>query len=67
MDNFSTANFLSGYGDLLSTTELAQVFRVSKQTVYKELRDGKFGEPIKIGRAYLISKAYIIRKFFDVA
>jgi len=58
---------LAGYGDLLSVSELAEIFRVSKQTVYKELRAGKFGEPIRIGRAFLIPKIHIYMKYFNTA
>lgn len=62
-----SSDILCGYGDLLSTDELAKIFRVSKQTIYKEMRAGKFGEPIQIGRAYLIPKIHIIRKYFEDA
>jgi len=58
---------LMKYGDLLSVAELSELFRVSKQTIYKEIRAGKFGEPIQIGRAYLIPKIHIIRKYFEDA
>ena len=61
MDN---NNALSEYRDLLSAKDLADIFGVSKQTIYKELKDGKFGTPIQIGRAYKIPKIYVIKKFF---
>jgi excisionase family DNA binding protein len=51
------------YGDLLSADELAKIFRVSKQTIYKEIKAGKFGKPIQIGRAYLIPKVYILKNY----
>ena len=57
-------DLLSGYGDLLSADELAKIFRVSKQTIYKEIRAGKFGKAIQIGRAYLIPKIYILKEYF---
>ena len=58
-------NLLSEYGDLLSADELAKIFRVSKQTIYKEIRAGTFGKPIQIGRAYLIPKIHILKKYFE--
>lgn len=52
------------YKDLLSVTDLSKIFEVSKQTIYKEIKDGKFGSPIKIGRTYKVPKIYILQKFF---
>ena len=57
-------DLFSEYGDLLSADELAKIFRVSKQTIYKEIKAGKFGKPIQIGRAYLIPKIYILKEYF---
>jgi len=56
---------LTDFGDLLSTKDLARLFGVSKQTIYKELKAGKFGVPIQIGRAYLVPKIYIEQRFFS--
>ena len=55
---------LDKYRDLLSADDLMEIFRVSKATIYKEIQDGKFGTPIRIGRAYKIPKIYIWDKFF---
>lgn len=57
-------NVLMDYHDLLSIQDLATIFSVSAQTVYKELRNGKFGNPIRIGRAIKVPKAYIIKRYF---
>lgn len=54
---------LTEYRDLLSVEDLAKIFGVSKQTIYKELRDGKFGKPIQIGRAYKVSKIFVAKNF----
>ncbi|MCL2717237.1 MAG: DUF3102 domain-containing protein [Lachnospiraceae bacterium] len=43
---------------------LSKIFSVSKQTIYKEMKSGKFGEPVRIGRAYKIPKIFIWNKFF---
>jgi predicted DNA-binding transcriptional regulator AlpA len=55
---------LSEYRDLLSAADLSEIFAVSIGTIYKEMRNGKFGTPIKIGRAYKIPKIYIIERYF---
>jgi len=55
---------LADYGDLLSVADLSTLFEVSKQTIYREIRNGKFGEPIRIGRAYKIPKIYLLEKYF---
>ena len=55
---------LDGYKDLLSVSDLSNIFEVSKQTIYRELKEGKFGTPIKIGRAYKIPKIYILQRYF---
>jgi len=56
---------LAGYKDLLSVKDLMEIFEVSKQTVYKELKNGKFGNPIVIGRSIKIPKNYIIQRYFQ--
>lgn len=55
---------LKEYKDLLSCKDLAKIFDTTTNTIYKEIQRGKFGEPIKIGRAYKIPKSYILSKFF---
>ena len=60
----SLAPILAGYGDLLSVADLAEIFKISKTTAYKGIKDGKFGTPIKIGRAFLFPKVHIISRFF---
>lgn len=57
-------NVLSNYGDLLNVEDLSTIFEVSKNTIYKSVKDGKFGTPIQIGRAYKVPKTYVIKKFF---
>jgi len=57
---------LDSYGDLMSTKDLSTFLGVSKQTIYKEIRDGKFGVPLKFGREYRIPKIYISRKYLQV-
>jgi excisionase family DNA binding protein len=64
MENIIEASPLAGFRDLLSVDDLAEIFGVSKQTVYKELREGKFGNPIQIGRAYKVPKIFVVRQFF---
>jgi excisionase family DNA binding protein len=56
---------LNKYKDLLSVDDLAEIFNVSKTTVYKEIKQNKFGVPIQIGRAYKIPKNYILKKYFS--
>ena len=55
---------LEKYRDLLSVKDLTEIFGVSKQTIYKNIKDGKFGTPIKIGRAFKIPRIYIWENFF---
>ena len=55
---------LNDYGDLLSVKDLSELLGVSEQTVYKEIKNGKFGEPLKFGRAYRIPKIAIIQRYF---
>jgi len=63
MDN---PKIFTDYNDLLSVNDLSKIFNVSKQTIYKELHNGKFGQPIQIGRAYKIPKTYIVQRYFNV-
>ena len=55
---------LEHYGDLLSVKDLSGLFGVSVQTIYKEIRDGKFGKPLKFGRVYRVPKIYIYERYF---
>lgn len=55
---------LTDYNDLLSVEDLAKIFQVSKQTIRKEIKAGKFGAPIFIGRAFKVPKLYVISRFF---
>ena len=67
LENYDTNSVaLSGYRDLLSVEDLTKIFEVSKQTIYKSLREGAFGTPIQIGRAYKIPKIYILHRYFQV-
>ena len=54
---------LDNYGDLMTVADLATFLGVSKQTVYSEIRQGKFGVPLKFGRSYRVPKVYIAQKF----
>ena len=56
---------LTKYKDLLTVEDLMEIFNVGKTTIYKELKQGKFGSPIQIGRAYKIPKNYIVKNFFQ--
>ena len=53
------------YRDLLSVKDLGKIFDVSEATIYKEIKRGKFGTPINIGRAFKIPRTYIFDKFFE--
>ena len=55
---------LDNYGDLLTAKDLSEFLGVSLQTIYKEIRDGKFGTPIKFGREFRIPKVYIQQRYF---
>jgi len=63
-DTFTKSVTLDRFGDLLSVGDLAIIFEVSKQTIYKEMKSGKFGNPIQIGRAYKIPKFYVLQRYF---
>ena len=56
---------LSQFGDLLTIKDLCEIFSISKQTVYKEIKSGKFGIPLKFGREYRIPKIYIIERYLQ--
>ena len=64
-DNLCNTHILSEYRDLLSVQDLSCIFQASKHTIYKEIKDGKFGTPIRIGRAIKIPKIRILQKFFN--
>jgi len=51
--------------DLLGVEDLSSIFEVSKQTIYKAIREGKFGVPIQIGRAFKIPKVYVLHRYFS--
>ena len=57
---------LAGYKDLLSVKDLIDIFNVSKTTIYKEIRMGKFGKSIQVGRKHKFPKIHIIKNFFQV-
>ena len=64
-DDFGmTPTILGRYRDLLGVEDLSEIFGVSRQTIYKEMKEGKFGNPIQIGRAYKIPKLYILQRYF---
>jgi len=54
---------LEHYPDLLSVQDLSEILGISKQTVYKEIKKGTFGNLRKWGRVYRIPKLYIINNF----
>jgi predicted DNA-binding transcriptional regulator AlpA len=41
-----------------------EIFSVSKNTIYKEIKQGTFGTPITIGRSFKIPRMYIWNKYF---
>ena len=56
---------LEGYKDLLSVKDLSSIFEVSRQTIYKELHRGKFGDTVQVGREYKVPKMFVLRHFFS--
>jgi len=64
-DYTNSLPILTEYRDLLSVQDLSNIFQTSRQTIYKELKDGKFGTPIQIGRAYKIPKIYVVQRYFQ--
>jgi len=63
-DYINSTPILTEYRDLLSVEDLARLFSVSKQTIRKEMKKGKFGTPIRIGRAYKIPKIVVAQRYF---
>jgi len=62
-NNATRAVTLDQYGDLLTVKDLSEFLGVSKQTVYKEMKAGKFGPQIKFGRGFRIPKIYIAQRY----
>jgi len=56
---------LDNYGDLMTVGELSAFLGVSKQTIYGEIKRGKFGEIIRFGRTYFVPKAYISQRYLS--
>jgi len=56
---------LDHYGDLMFARDLSEFLGISKQTVYSEIKDGKFGKPLKFGREYRIPKIYIMTRYLN--
>ena len=61
----ATPTTLDYYGDLLTVADLSNFLGISRQTIYKEIKDGKFGRPIKFGREFRIPKVFIVEKFIQ--
>jgi predicted DNA-binding transcriptional regulator AlpA len=55
---------LINYRDLLSVDDLTEIFNVSKTTIYKEIKQGKFGMPIHIGRSFKVPRMYVWDTYF---
>jgi len=64
-DYVMKSDIATKYKDLLSVDDLSSIFNVSRQTIYKEIKNGKFGQPIQIGRAFKVPKIYIIQRYFN--
>jgi len=65
-ENYTSEQYaLSSYKDLLSVDDLSKIFGVSKNTIYKSIQNGDFGNPIRIGRAYKVPRMFIVNKFFN--
>jgi len=56
---------LTEYKDLLSVKDLMNIFGASQQTIYKKMKCGEFGNPIRIGRTYKIPKLHLLNKYFN--
>ena len=56
---------LESYGDLLTVKDLSVFLGISSQTIYKEIKQGKFGKPLKFGREYRIPKIYIVQRYME--
>lgn len=52
----------SSYGDILTPIEVAKALRVSTDTVYMELNNGKLRSK-RVGRQYRICKADLIEYY----
>jgi len=48
------------FGDLMTVKDLSKLLGISSQTVYKEIKSGTFGKPLKFGREYRIAKINVI-------
>lgn len=57
--------YLRKYKDLLSVHDLSEIFGVSENTIRKEIKNGKFGKPICIGRAFKVPRKLIIDNFIN--
>lgn len=51
---------LKDYPDVMNIQQMCEVLGISTKTGYKLLKDGKI-EYLKIGRAYRIPKAHVLR------
>jgi len=48
------------FGDLMSVKDLSKLLGISSQTVYKEIKSGTFGKPLKFGREYRVAKINVM-------
>lgn len=62
LTTMSKTAILTDYGDFLSADDLSEIFGISKQTIYKEIRAGKFGSYMRFGREYRVPKIHIVQK-----
>ena len=62
-NNVAMAKTLDNYGDLMTAGELSAFLGISKQTTYKEIKQGSFGVPLRFGREYRIPKVYITQRY----
>jgi len=53
------------YPDMLGTEHIMEIFGMGKNSAYKMIREGAFGEVYKFGRAFKISKTYVWNKFLN--
>jgi len=53
------------YPDLLGVKHLMEIFGVGKNTIYRKIRDGEFGKPIKMGKGFKIPKQFVWNKFIE--
>lgn len=66
MNDKSICTPLTEYPDLLTVANLAVIFQCSKQSIWKSIKQGKFGNPILIGKSYRIPKVYLLKNYFNV-